>query len=80
VLVAGAVLSERGQNDPAQRATYKYSGIIGGYKPLPHRCAHLSGSMPAGDNVAMLDGSARWRNFVDMIPRTSVRSVPTFWW
>jgi prepilin-type N-terminal cleavage/methylation domain-containing protein len=79
-MVAGAVISERGENDPAQRATYKYSDIVGGFAPLPHRCAHLVKGMPAGDNVAMLDGSARWRIFGDMMPRTDDPLCPTFWW
>jgi prepilin-type N-terminal cleavage/methylation domain-containing protein len=79
-LVSGAVISERGENDPAQRATYKYTGIMGAYTPLPHRCAHLVKGMPVGDNVAMLDGSARWRKFADMLPRTDDPSSPVFWW
>jgi prepilin-type N-terminal cleavage/methylation domain-containing protein len=80
VLVAGAVISERGQNDPTQRDTYTYTGIIGGFTPLPHRCAHLVRSKPAGDNVAMLDGSVRWRKFSEMEPRTDNPLCPTFWW
>ncbi len=80
VLIAGAVISERGENDPAERATYQYSGIVGGFAPLPHRCAHLVRGIPAGDNVAMLDGSVRWRLFSDMLPRTENPFCPTFWW
>ena len=80
VLVAGAVISDRGQNDPAQRGTYTYSGIIGGFTPLPHRCAHLVKAKPVGDNVATLDGSARWRKFSEMLPRTDDPFSPTFWW
>ncbi|HEX9045682.1 MAG TPA: DUF1559 domain-containing protein [Verrucomicrobiae bacterium] len=80
VLVAGAVISDRGQNDPAERDGYTYSGITGGFAPLPHRCAHLVKGKPAGDNVAMLDGSVRWRKFVDMWPRTEDPMSPTFWW
>ena len=64
VLVAGAVLSERGQNNPSQRAGYKYANIMGGFTPLPHKCAHLVKGYPAGDNVAMLDGSAKWREIL----------------
>jgi len=79
-MVAGAVISERGENDPAQRATYKYADIVGGFKPLPHRSAHLVKGMPAGDNVAMLDGSVKWRQFADMTPRTDNLLCPTFWW
>ena len=80
VLVAGAVISERGQNNPSLRGGYKYAGIMGGFTPLPHRCAHLVKGIPAGDNVATLDGSARWRNFRDMLPRTDDPNSPTFWW
>jgi prepilin-type N-terminal cleavage/methylation domain-containing protein len=80
VLVAGAVISDRGQNDPTQRDSYSYMGIVGGFKPLPHRCAHLVKGKPAGDNVATLDGSARWRKFSEMLPRTGDPLSPTFWW
>jgi prepilin-type N-terminal cleavage/methylation domain-containing protein len=80
VLFAGAVISANGQTDPNERATYQYTGIVGGFKPLPHRCAHLSKGIPTGDNVAMLDGSARWRKFSDMLPRTDNPQTPTFWW
>jgi prepilin-type N-terminal cleavage/methylation domain-containing protein len=80
VLVAGAVISDRGEDDPADRDTYTYTGIIGGFAPLPHRCAHLVKNKPAGDNVAMLDGSVRWRKFLEMLPRTEDPMCPTFWW
>jgi prepilin-type N-terminal cleavage/methylation domain-containing protein len=35
-------------------------------------CAHLNskGTRPLGDNLGMLDGSAKWRQFKDMVPRT----------
>jgi len=79
-LFAGAVISDRGQNDPDQRGTYQYIGIVGGFTPLPHRSAHLSKGIPVGDNVAMLDGSARWRKFAEMMPRTDNTGTPTFWW
>jgi prepilin-type N-terminal cleavage/methylation domain-containing protein len=81
VLVAGSVISDRAENDPAKRDTYHYVGIVGGFTPLPHRSAHLTRQQfPAGDNVAMLDGSVHWRKFMEMFPRTEVRSSPTFWW
>ena len=45
-MVAGAVISQPGQNDPALRATYQYTGIIGGFTPpAPPLCA--SGQGPA---------------------------------
>jgi prepilin-type N-terminal cleavage/methylation domain-containing protein len=80
VLVAGAVISQPGQSDPDQRGTYSYTDVIGGYTPLPHRSAHLVKGKPAGDNVAMVDGSVHWRRFQDMFPRTDDSSNPTFWW
>lgn len=80
VIVAGAVISAPGQNDPTARGTYQYTDIIGGYEPLPHRSAHLQGKIPAGDNVAMMDGSARWRNFPVMMPRTENSGTPVYWW
>lgn len=80
VLVSGSVISDRGQNNPAGRDSYSYSGIVGGFAPLPHRCAHLVKGKPAGDNVATLDGSVRWRKFSEMLPRTEDPMCPTFWW
>ncbi len=80
VLVAGAVISDRGQNDPDERNTYAYQDIRGGFTPLRHRCAHLVNGRPAGDNVAMVDGSTRWRIFPEMTPRTDEPASPTFWW
>jgi prepilin-type N-terminal cleavage/methylation domain-containing protein len=45
------------------------------------RSSHLKGKLPTGDNVGMLDGSAKWRKFKDMIPRTIHDSgTTTFWW
>jgi len=80
VIVAGALISAPGENDATLRGTYQYADIIGGFAPLPHRCAHLTGKMPAGDNVAMMDGSARWRAFSVMMPRTDSIDTPVFWW
>ena len=81
VLVAGATISDRGQDDPAQRYSYSYVNIVGGFTPLPHRCAHLTtGKIPAGDNVATLDGGVKWRKFQDMLPRTDNPTTPVFWW
>ena len=82
VLVAGVVISEPWQNDPAQRVTYQYSGIKGAWRD-PHRTSHLVGKLPAGDNEGMLDGHAEWRNFGVMLPRTDTsrsQDSPVFWW
>jgi prepilin-type N-terminal cleavage/methylation domain-containing protein len=81
VLVAGATVSQPGQNDPAKRWSYSYTHVMGGFTPLPHRAAHLTvRRKPAGDNIAMLDGSAGWRKFQDMSPRTDDERMPVFWW
>jgi prepilin-type N-terminal cleavage/methylation domain-containing protein len=107
VLVAGAVISEMGQDNPdaTVRLTYNYVKIVllpsspgtpsvtdthfdgsGDVHPgtpprvgLNSRSPHLNGRIPSGDNLGMLDGSARWRKFKDMIPRT-LGAAATFWW
>jgi prepilin-type N-terminal cleavage/methylation domain-containing protein len=80
VLVGGAVISQPGESDPAQRGSYSYTDVRGGYTPLPHRCAHLRKGKPLGDNDAMVDGSTQWRKFEIMMPRTDDPTNPTFWW
>ena len=85
VLVAGAVISDFGENDPTLRydPSYSYKGIVGGYtnNGYTHRSAHMGkNSIPVGDNVAMVDTSVKWRKFADMIPRTAGRDSPVFWW
>jgi len=44
------------------------------------RSSHLSGKIPTGDNMGMLDGSAKWRKFAVMMPRTVPEGIITFWW
>jgi prepilin-type processing-associated H-X9-DG protein len=88
VLFADATISMVGQSNPnpAIEATYQWSGIPGGYSApgwQGHRTAHLNGPLPAGGNVAMLDGHVGWRGFSGMIPRSNgsgVVSSPVFWW
>jgi prepilin-type processing-associated H-X9-DG protein len=79
VLAADATISAAGQNNPAQKATYNWTSIAGGYLK-PHLSPHLSGNMPAGGNVVMLDGHVDWRKLEVMLPRTAVSSSPIFWW
>jgi prepilin-type N-terminal cleavage/methylation domain-containing protein len=56
--------------------------------PLPGRRTDLtpsplpdftSGGKPAGDNLGMLDGSAKWRKFDAMLPRSDPASSVTWW-
>ena len=73
VVVADATLS-----DTANRATAKYTGLVGFFPALPHASAHLNGAVPDGGNLLMLDQHVEWRSFKNMITRTSYGSV--FWW
>jgi prepilin-type N-terminal cleavage/methylation domain-containing protein len=74
-LSACATLSLK--NDMVNRAGNQYTDIYGGWI-RPHRSPHLNGKLPAGGNVTMLDGSARWIKFPNMVVRTD--SYPYFWW
>ena len=78
VLLADSTISKPGENNPSLRNTYHYTGIKGGWSEL-HRTAHLSGAIPAGGNVVMLDNHVEWRRFNRMFPRTT-GGVPVFWW
>ena len=80
VLLADATISDAGQNNEAQRNTYNYTQIVGGFAGSPHFSPHLSGNIPAGGNLGMLDGHVEWRRFADMHPRSPTPSTPTFWW
>ena len=77
-MLAEAVLSQPGQNNPALRDKYQYTGIKGGWSEL-HNSPHLNGKLPAGGDAAMLDGHAEWRKFAKFFPRTDGTS-PVFWW
>lgn len=78
VLIADATLSLDGQSSPAQRFSYNYSSVPGGYAKA-HTSPHLNGKTPSGGNLGMLDGHVEWRKFQQMYPRTLPGS-PTFWW
>ncbi len=75
VLIADANLTTFGSGN--------YNAISGGYR-LPHLCPHLDGFVPAGGNLAMLDGHVEWRQFSQMQVRTftSVNgtATPVFYW
>jgi type II secretory pathway pseudopilin PulG len=54
-LLACATISHPGQNNPANRGTYSYINIQGGWSKL-HRTSHLDGKLPRGGDIGMLDG------------------------
>jgi prepilin-type N-terminal cleavage/methylation domain-containing protein len=74
-LLADATISEA--NNTVNRANNQYTRIQGG-SPILHNTSHLAGRIPAGGNIAMLDGHNEWRKFEKMIPRNTQR--PFFWW
>jgi hypothetical protein len=39
----------------------------------------IKGKIPSGDNQGMLDGSARWRKYADMLPR-GIPGGYGIWW
>ena len=94
VLVADAILSQRGNTPGYKNPGNNYGamiesgqrlpGIPGGFmvnnKTYPHVSPHLSGSLPSGGDVGFKDGHAQWRKFNAMIPRTKPGDVPVFWW
>ena len=79
VLLADATVSDASQNNIGLYETYNYTQIVGGF-PSPHLSPHLTGRLPAGGNLGMLDGHVEWRRFNEMHPRSPNVGVPTFWW
>ena len=84
VLTADVVISHPGENQANMRNTYHYTDIVGGYIK-PHRTAHLKlgGSLPAGGNIAYLDGHVAWKKWEvnDWQARNAQGSgAPVFWW
>ena len=89
VLTADATLSRNTENDETKKYTggYHYSDIDTGSYPKHHLSAHLSGGLPIGGNIGLLDGHVEWRKFAKMHVRASGvlwpslnDSCPTYWW
>ena len=78
-LVADGTISLYGQYAYAQRYTYNYTSVNGGYA-VPHLSPHLNGPFPAGGNVGMLDGHVEWRKFDSMQCRVNGSGAAGFWW
>ena len=89
-LVADAIISRTAERDENQKYTggYHYNDIDSGSYFKHHLSAHLSGSVPAGGHLGMLDGHVEWRKFIQMHVRgyggaggaQDNGSCPTFWW
>ncbi len=60
-------------------AADNFTQISGGYSK-PHRTCHLDGALPAGGNLAMLDGHVEWRRFSLMVVRNSPGTPGPYWW
>ena len=92
VLVADAIISFSGQNDPTLAATYQWKNIPGvvpkGTRLTTGRWNGFStphtdnpGKVPFVGNVGMMDGHAQRRAFSNMLPRTTgAGNTPVFWW
>ena len=77
VLFADATLSQSAVLPPTPADNF--TDIAGGYVKH-HRTSHMDGALPAGGNVAMLDGHVEWRPFSLMVIRTTGSGAPYFWW
>lgn len=74
VLLADSTMSAN--NNLLNREGNVYSGGLGGAALFPN--PHMTGKLPAGGNLAMLDGHVEWRKFQSMTVRTRV-SVHHWW-
>jgi hypothetical protein len=80
-LMADATITPPSQITTAQKNTYRWTGIMGGFQK-DHLTAHLApGGKPAGGNILMKDGHVEWRKFnnQEFVCRTDGGS-PGFWW
>jgi prepilin-type N-terminal cleavage/methylation domain-containing protein len=77
VLIADTVLSENPGDNYANRYTYNYTAVGGGFYK-PHKSAHLKGKVPAGTTLGFKDGHSEWRKFDSMYPRAT--DGRGFWW
>jgi prepilin-type N-terminal cleavage/methylation domain-containing protein/prepilin-type processing-associated H-X9-DG protein len=84
VLLADATVSSPGQFTAASRNQYTYTQLAIGWWfsdfGMKHNSPHVSGRLPAGGNIAMLDGHVEWRKFSVMLPRVNTAGYPVFWW
>jgi prepilin-type N-terminal cleavage/methylation domain-containing protein/prepilin-type processing-associated H-X9-DG protein len=77
VLFADSVISISAVLPPTPADNF--TNIAGGFVKH-HRTCHMDGPLPAGGNLAMLDGHVEWRNFSLMVPRSPGAGTPIWWW
>lgn len=77
VLTACATISDPANGTYANRYTYNYTDVAGGFY-LHHLSPHLKGKVPRGGDVGFKDGHAQWRKFDDMNQRA--KQDESFWW
>jgi prepilin-type N-terminal cleavage/methylation domain-containing protein len=82
VLTADATISTPANGNYAQRYTYNYTSVPGGFTwngvTKPHITPHLKGTIPLGGNVGFKDGHVIWRKFDEMDQRAT--GGQSFWW
>jgi prepilin-type N-terminal cleavage/methylation domain-containing protein len=84
VLVACATISSAA-NIPYTSPANNFNQVAGSFTQngvkYPHLSPHLKGLVPAGGHVGYKDGSAEWRNFLNMVPRSNgAANTAWFWW
>ncbi len=77
VLTADATISTPASGTYAQRYTYNYTLVDGGFYK-PHLSPHLKGQFPIGGNLGFKDGHVAWRRFDAMTQRAT--GGQSFWW
>jgi len=77
VLTADATISTPANGTYAQRLSYNYTDVPGGFYKN-HLSPHLNGKIPIGGDVGFKDGHVAWRKFKDMDQRAT--GGQSFWW
>jgi prepilin-type N-terminal cleavage/methylation domain-containing protein len=77
VLIADATISTPAGGTYANRYTYNYTSVGGGFYK-PHISPHLKGQFPVGGTLGFKDGHVSWRKFDDMVQRAT--GGQSFWW
>lgn len=81
VLLSCAIVSK---DDQLNLGADSFNAVKGGSLVITHSTSHLNGSIPAGGNLAMMDGHVEWRKFPAKPGVGNIRSqglsMCYFWW